>query len=251
MGSEPRTGLRRIFDYHHVKGAVNRYLLDKAGGAQRPVFHDIGSVCPELAGLTRRHAEITREYEGVLARFPELPQYHDVDPGEREISESGDGRRWNVFLLHLMGFEPRVARATCPQTLAALSRIPNLLQAFFSILEPRKQVPVHEGPYYGYLRYQLGLRVPDRRPPTLRVAGQSYTWREGEAVLFDDSWPHEVRNESDQERAILIVDVLRPLPRPAATVNRFMTQTVARNTYGRGVARRANRWARAPRAVGR
>ena len=43
--------------------------------------------------------------------------------------------------------------------------IPNLFQAFFSILEPGKSIPAHEGPYCGYLRYHLGLIVPEESPP--------------------------------------------------------------------------------------
>jgi aspartyl/asparaginyl beta-hydroxylase (cupin superfamily) len=123
--------------------------------------------------------------------------------------------------------------------------VPNRIQAFFSILDPGKSVPQHEGPYFGYLRYHLGVRVPAQNPPELVVNSQRYVWKEGEAVLFDDSWPHSVNNQSKELRAVLIVDVRRPMPLIADLCNRFITDVIARRTYGRAVARRAEAFATA------
>jgi aspartyl/asparaginyl beta-hydroxylase (cupin superfamily) len=46
-----------------------------------------------------------------------------------------------------------------------------------------------------------------------------------------------VINHSDEPRAILIVDIERPMPAMPTLVNR-MALTIARNTYARGVVRR-------------
>ena len=66
-----------------------------------------------------------------------------------------------------------VSRATC----RVLEGVPNLLQAFFSVLDPGKSIPLHKGPYLGYLRYHLGLHSPqsqsapvDRQHATLCLA---------------------------------------------------------------------------------
>ena len=37
-------------------------------------------------------------------------------------------------------------------------------------------------------------------------------WREGELVLFDDTYRHEVWNETEGVRVVLLIDVHRPLP---------------------------------------
>ena len=55
--------------------------------------------------------------------------------------------------------------------------------------------------------------VPDDHPPRLRLGPHEYVWKPGEAILFDDTWPHAVENDSRGIRAVLIVDVLRPMPR--------------------------------------
>ena len=98
-------------------------------------------------------------------------------------------------------------------------------------------MPAHCGPYRGYLRYHLGLKVPQKNQPSIRIKDQHYTWIEGESVLFDDSWDHEVKNDSDESRVVLIVDVLRPMPFAFSIVNRMVTTTI-RWVYAKGLAKR-------------
>ena len=99
--------------------------------------------------------------------------------------------------------------------------MPGVLGAFFSILDPKKTVPAHEGPFMGYLRYHLALVVPEEKPPTIRVKDRFHTWKERESVVFDDSWEHEVLNESEGQRVVLIVDFMRPMPWPLHLANRW------------------------------
>jgi aspartyl/asparaginyl beta-hydroxylase (cupin superfamily) len=234
-------------DYHIFKSLLNAYFGLYINRKQRPTFFDIPETCPALDAVTRAYPLIRKEFEQVLADGINIPRYHDVDSGERSISNTTPSR-WNVFMLEVLGHRPALNRARCPETCRVLDQVPDMIQAFFSILEPGKSVPEHEGPYLGYLRYHLGLRVPKQNPPKLVVNKQDYVWKEGEAVLFDDSWPHEVVNHSDEMRAVLIVDVRRPLPMPADLLNRFITDVVARHTYGRAVARKAEEFARAQAA---
>lgn len=221
------------------KKAINNYLANHVGGNQRPTFFDVEQICPELTQLTLNFDVIKSELVQALHKKPHLPRYHDVDPGEYKISNTLHmDKNWNVFMLYLLGYKPEDNRSLCPQTCSLLAQVPNMLQAFFSILDPGKSIPLHEGPYYGYLRYHLGLQVPKVDPPTLRINNQPYTWKEGEAVLFDDSWPHEVINNSNEPRAVLIVDILRPLPWLPSLVNKALTYGLAKPIYGRSVMNR-------------
>ena len=47
----------------------------------------------------------------------------------------------------------------------------------------------------------------------------------------------------NETRAVLIVDVRRPLPTAPDLVNRFFLDVVGRHTYGRAVARKAEAFA--------
>ena len=227
-------------DYHPLKSRLNRYFGRYVGGERRPVFFDIDAVNPALNDLTRNYPTIRAEFEQLLGARVPMPVYHELDAGEAPISAAVDpDKKWTVYMLYILGYKPELNRARCPETCRLLDTIPHLVQAFFSVLEPGKSVPRHNGPYLGYLRYHLGLLVPEWNPPALYVNDREYRWRPGEAVLFDDSWPHEVVNRSDGLRAVLIVDVLRPMPKWPARVNRFVARSVLRPLYGRAVARKA------------
>ncbi len=225
-------------DYHYFKDIVNKLYGRYVGFDKRPTFFDIEQTFPSLNEITQHFAMIKNEFENVLANVHKLPRYHDVDPGEADISDTTE-KKWNVFMVYLLGYQLEKAQILCPSICGLLKRIPHLIQAFFSILEPGKSIPLHKGPYLGYLRYHLGIHIPQNDPPLLIVNNQPYTWREGEAVLFDDSWPHEVRNQSNDYRAVLIIDVLRPLPLWPHLVNQFVTHIIGRYFYGRKVIKRA------------
>ena len=45
---------------------------------------------------------------------------------------------------------------------------------------------------------------------SIRVGDEVRTWVEGRCLLFDDSFEHEVWNDADEERLVLIVDVWHP-----------------------------------------
>ena len=223
---------------YRFKKALNNYLSPYVDGNKRPTFFAIQQICPELELITENFAMIQAELENVLKLRENIPLYHQIDPGEKNISNTTPSK-WKVFVLYLMGYKPAANCELCPQTCQLLKKIPNLMQAFFSILEPGKSVPIHEGPYLGYLRYHLGLKIPAHNPPSIVVNGQRYYWKTGEAVMFDDSWPHQVDNTSTEMRVVLIIDILRPLPLFPRLINKFATNVLAKYTYGRSVVKRA------------
>ncbi len=118
---------------------------------------------------------------------------------------------WRESLLWNRGRPCEPAFARCPRTLDAVARIDGALEAglvYFSVLAPHTQVEPHCGPINTRWRCHLGLEVPDGC--RLEVAGETRTWREGECLVFDDSFVHEAENASDRARVVLIVDVWHP-----------------------------------------
>ena len=213
---------------------VNDYLDQYIDGPARSAKIDIAATAPALLDVTAAYPVIRAEFDKVFAQRDRLPCYHELDPHVSRISRGDDPvKNWRVYLLNAMGEIPAAARRDCPDTLAVLSKVPEVYQAFFSILDPGKAVPAHRGPFRGYLRYHLGLRVPRERPPVFRIIDHFYTWQEGKDLLFDDCADHEVLNESTEPRGILIVDVLRPLPPTPARFNRWFVRWVVRTLYGR------------------
>ena len=93
-----------------------------------------------------------------------------------------------------------------------------------SFLEPGKHLPAHFGFFRGIYRYHLGIIVPEGDQCFLDVKGEKYFWKEGEHMMFDDTYMHQARNNSAHPRVILFIDVLRDrsLPRFLRPLNRKM-----------------------------
>jgi aspartyl/asparaginyl beta-hydroxylase (cupin superfamily) len=232
---------RQLVPYNLI-GVLNPFYDVYTGGKRRPVVFDIDETFPALREIDRDCAAIREELEAILPRKSGMPRYHEIDSDL--VYASGRYHRdkdWKVFMLECMGVPSERNRRLCPRTASAIDRVPGLIQAFFSILDAGKAIPAHNGPSRTYLRYQLALKVPRKNPPSIRIRDHHHVWREGESILFDDSWNHEVYNESDDVRVVLIVDVMRPLPRLPAAVSRAVLR-VAREIYGKKVIREANRY---------
>ncbi|MDP9191868.1 MAG: aspartyl/asparaginyl beta-hydroxylase domain-containing protein [Acidobacteriota bacterium] len=233
---------RQLVPYSLV-GVLNPFYDLYTGGRRRPVLFDIDATCPALRTIDSEWPAIRAELESILPAKARMPRYHELDSDLVYASARYHrDKDWKVFMLECMGIPSERNRARCPRTATALDCVPGLIQAFFSILDPGKAIPAHCGPSRTYLRYQLALRVPRNKPPSIRIADHHHVWEEGKSILFDDSWNHEVYNESDEVRVVLIVDVLRPMPWLPTAVGRGVV-AVAKQIYGKKVIREANRYA--------
>ena len=83
--------------------------------------------------------------------------------------------------------------------------------AFFSILDPHVEIKPHVGYYKGYLRYHLGIIIPEEngKKPYIICGNEKYEWKEGKGVLFDDMYLHYVNNNTNQQRVVLYLDIKR------------------------------------------
>ena len=79
----------------------------------------------------------------------------------------------------------------------------------FSILEPRTRIPPHVGSNNCRLVVHLPLIIPPGCG--FRVGAETRDWEPGKAFVFDDTIEHEAWNDSDDWRAVLILDIWNPL----------------------------------------
>ena len=132
---------------------------------------------------------------------------------------------------------PPSAKALCPKTVALVTAIPCVNAAMFAMLPPGGKLGAHRDPYAGSLRYHLGLVTPNAESCRIVVDGEPYHWRDGEAVIFDETFIHSAENATDATRLILFCDIERPLaPRPIAWLNRVFRNTVIRASQTENVA---------------
>jgi beta-hydroxylase len=165
-----------------------------------------GSSLPELARLRENWESIRAEAEGLRALAADSPST----------------LRWNDLYLKWYDSVPPSARELCPRTCALLQTIPAVKLATFVELPAGARLSRHRDPYAGWLRYHLGLATPNDDACFIEVDGQRYTWRDGEAMLFDETYVHSADNGCASGRLVLLCDVERPMRfRWAQTVNHF------------------------------
>jgi beta-hydroxylase len=117
---------------------------------------------------------------------------------------------------------------------ALVESIPSVRAAMFALLPPGGTLMEHRDPFAGSLRYHLGLATPNSDRCWIEVDGERYAWRDGEAVMFDETYVHRAANETGSPRIILFCDVERPLRgRLARRVNRWVGDHLMRATRTR------------------
>ena len=197
---------------------------------------------PWVAHIEDNWEVIREELEHVLEDREALPNFQDISKDQIEIT---DDDRWKTYFLYGYGFEAKLGVETCPRTAALMREIPGMKTAMFSILSPRKHILDHRGPYKGVLRYHLGLIVPkDAEACRIRVGDDIRHWQEGKSMIFDDTFNHEVWNDTDETRVVLFVDVLRPLPAPDSAINRLIVKAIGYSPFVLDAKRNQEAWER-------
>lgn len=194
--------------------AINRLLARHSLVGDPPVFG--AGALPWTAELEKDWWAIREEADAVL-RDEGAPSLGSVSPDHRRLDPDG---LWRSYFLWGYGYRVPDHCARCPRTTERVERIPGLISAFFSIHEPGAHLPSHRGVTKGMLTGHLGLRVPpDPAKCRMRVEEQVITWDEGGMFVFDDTCEHEVWNDSEEDRVILLVHVARPLRFPGSWVS--------------------------------
>lgn len=132
-------------------------------------------------------------------------KYNDV--GFNSFFRTG----WKRFYLKWYDDFLPFAQALCPKSTELVAGIGSVNAAMFALLPPCGQLVSHCDPFAGSLRYHLGLVTPNSEKCRIIVDGEPYFWKDGEAVMFDETYIHYAENFTDTTRLILFCDVERPL----------------------------------------
>jgi beta-hydroxylase len=144
--------------------------------------------------------------------------------GEQKDNEDG----WKILIISTGGqFTPKGLQK-CPFLCKLVQSCPEIQSCVVSILPPHKGIPIHIGYYKGIIRYQLGVIIPkDSKKVYLCVNGQRYYYKEGEGVIFDDTFAHKVYNNSNSYRVVIYMDIQRKkLPYNLDYLNHFFIRSL-------------------------
>lgn len=174
---------------------------------------------PQLA-LVEQYADAIRQEALALMANSQLVGANQQDPGYYDVGfRTFFKYGWRKFYLNWYGYEHQSAQRLCPVTLSVLRQIPQIRGAMFSMLPPHSELTLHSDPLACSLRYHFGLQVPNSPACFINVDGEARHWRDNEALIFDETYPHFVRNDTDQSRLILMCDIERPMYWPGRLFN--------------------------------
>lgn len=243
-----------------MKADGNRPLIIRVGKHLRGIFDALiagSSLVPNdpvldvrdfawTQGLRDAWQAIRAEASAVALVGHAAPSLATISPDHRSIAEVN---KWRSFFLWGYGYPIDDNLARCPQTKAAIERIPGLNSAFFSILAPGTHIPAHRGVTKGLITCHLGLFVPRDGDARMRVHDRIVRWAEGETLVFDDTYDHEVWNDTEGTRVVLLIQVERPLKNPGKWFADLFLGFVRRSAFVQEARRNISSWNAAVRQL--
>lgn len=212
-----------------VKKAMLMYSgeisLSIADPRQSPSFLYIPDL-PVSPVFPRELLEFIEEYETSWLNIRE--EMHKLINGQQRFrpfqdDEYGElltsGGNWNAYFFERHGAHYAEHHAQCPDTSAALSRLPlvniadHAPEVCFSLMTPGTHILPHRGVTNSRAVLHLALDIPTEC--RLNLCGiTELEWQPGKAFAFDDTYLHEAWNRSDADRIVLLADIWNPYLQP-------------------------------------
>ncbi|MFN8284403.1 MAG: aspartyl/asparaginyl beta-hydroxylase domain-containing protein [Chitinophagales bacterium] len=152
-------------------------------------------------------ALLPENYEQILKEFELFNEQHHLQPYFYKAQAKNTGKwktlpliTWNITRKNLKHF---------PNTKQILDKIPGLVSASFSMLEAGGEIVKHRGDTDAHIRTHLCLyTATDNTKIAFNVNNISKNWETGKCLLFCDAHVHGGYNHSNEDRLVMIIDVL-------------------------------------------
>jgi beta-hydroxylase len=178
-----------------------------------PFVSNYNNIFPSSVEIEKNSSIIISEFKNYTKNNkPEC--IRKTNPGFKIENNSNEDNCWRAVYLKKIGKIDNNMIRHFPNTIELLQD-EQIHNAFFSILDPGVEIPPHVGYYKGYLRYHLGIIIPNNDTGKLEdkayiVCGdEKYIWKAGKGIVFDDMYMHYVKNPTDQTRVVLYLDIKR------------------------------------------
>lgn len=221
----------------HLRGIFDRLIASSSLVPNDPVL-DVRTF-PWTQTLRDNWEAIRDEATAVALQGQAAPSLATISPDHRSIAKVN---MWRSFFLWGYGYRIDENAVRCPATTALVEQIPGLNSAFFSILAPGTHIPAHRGVSKGLITCHLGLLVPRDGDVRMRVDNRVVRWCEGETLVFDDTYDHEVWNETEGTRVVLLIQFERPLRNPGKWFADFFLGFVRRSAFVQEARNNISMW---------
>jgi ornithine lipid ester-linked acyl 2-hydroxylase len=221
--------------------AFDRILMRSSAIGEHQVFpNEDFSWAPYLEA---NWSSIRDEAQRLMRERMPIPSIREISPDHHRIAVDD---KWRSFFLWAYGLRIDSNCARCPETARIVERIPGLLSAFYSVMQAGAHVPRHTGPTKAIITAHLGLIMPAKREAChMQIGDREVVWDAGRIVVFDDMYPHEVWNDTDEDRVILLLHLKRPLRFPGSALRDLFFAVLRSSPFVRDGLRNLERWEKA------
>ena len=178
-----------------------------------PFITNYHNIFPSSIEIENNSKNIIREFKN-YTKNNKAECIKKSNPGFKIENSSIEDNCWRALYLKKIGKIDSKMIEYFPNTIELL-KDKQIHNAFFSILDPGVEIPEHIGYYKGYLRYHMGVIIPNnstgRKDDKAYIicGGEKYVWHENRGVVFDDLYLHNVKNPTNQPRVVLYLDIKR------------------------------------------
>ena len=219
--------------------SLNNFLARYSMVGNTPTYDT--ALFPWLDGILAAVPAIREEALPILAHTEAIPPFRDFAPGHERIAPSAND--WRSFFFYGYGYPVPQNLERCPVVAEAVKDVPGLVSAIYSVVGPGAHIRRHRGVSKAIMTAHIGLIVPDKAEACrMDVDGNTVVWRVGEAAVFDDTHPHEVWNETDQSRVLLLIQFRRPMRQPGRFVADILVTFVRRSSFVQRARRNLAYW---------
>jgi len=176
-----------------------------------PFIYNYHAIFPASIEIEKNSNIIINEFK----RYKNIPEcIKKSNPGFKIENSNTENNCWRALYLKKIGKIDYNMIQYFPNTIKLL-KDKQIHNAFFSILDEGVEIPEHIGYYKGYLRYHIGIIIPNNNTKIINdkayivCGGEKYIWKENKGIVFDDIYPHYVKNPTNKIRVILYLDIKR------------------------------------------
>lgn len=224
-------GKASVFSSHPTQRPKLMFIPGlRSAGFLDPASHPL--VAPLLAG----YAPMRREFEEALSVEQGIEPFLGTahTPGNDGYVSGPAGSSWDALFFYRHGRRYDENHQRFPRTSALLDSLDlcridgQAPEICFSILRPHTRIEPHHGVTNARVVIHIPFRVPAGCYLELIGVGRHH-WREGEPLVFDDTFEHAAENPADTPRGILLMDAWHPeLTPPERAAFRAIIEAITR-----------------------
>lgn len=202
----------------------------RSGGFLDPRSH------PLVAPLLAAYGDMKAEFQRALVAGEGVEPFMNFEPGARrdEYVSGPPGASWDALFFFRHGRRHEANHLRFPVTGGVLDSLDlcridgQAPEICFSILQPRTRIEPHHGVTNARVVIHIPFLVPEGCHLELTGVGRHH-WKEGEPLVFDDTFEHSAENPSGSPRGILLMDAWHPeLTPPERSAFRAIIEAISR-----------------------